>query len=50
MGVDQTPKTLHIGIPHTVDNVQHDTGVMNQLLSQTFREILHAFISSIIEV
>jgi hypothetical protein len=47
MGTDQTLKTMHICVPHTVNNVQHGTEVMNELLSQTFREMLCVFISSL---
>jgi hypothetical protein len=47
IGVDLTPKTFCISIPYTVNNVQRGIGVINQLLSQIFREMLNVFISSL---
>jgi len=33
------PKTLHMSnIPHTVNNIQHNIGTINEPLSHTFRE------------
>jgi hypothetical protein len=38
-GVKPMPDILHISnIPKTVDNIQHCVPIMNQELSQTFRE------------